>query len=189
MANITKDLVPPIVNLGPDTVVFTIGDVSWEKFTLDELRTYLEQTINFPTPPPSSGPSLVIREKVLTQGDLSAWVRYANVGGGAPTLASASAGNYTLTIPANTTLLGVTITGDDRTAQAGGDMVFAINNTANNQTLFFNVQLISNANNQLRNDLDVLGIVITQNGSAGTTSLNLTSMNGFGRDGFKIIVR
>jgi len=103
--------------------------------------------------------------------------------GTAPTLGSASAGVFTLTIPSGCVASGFDWSGNNASANGSGDMQLTIV-SADANNLFYVPAIINKGNNQIAN-LASLGISIEQsNGTAGTVVATTTSISGFGSSGF-----
>ena len=128
-----------------------------------------------------------VSETNLLQGTLSLHVVYA--GSSAPTIASPSTGEYTLTIPSGTKVQKVDVIGDNGDVDGSGTLTLNVDNSANSQDKYWTSQIIKVDGNQLIADLSTFGITITQVQVSNTNTITFPSLGSFGTDGYKILLR
>jgi len=104
-----------------------------------------------------------------------------------PTLTESSTGVYDLTEAASVLIRGFDWEGNNGDTDGSGDLTLNIV-SADGAERWMNIQVINLGNNQIA-DLPTLGVNIEQTFSAGTTTIVMTGMSGFGASGFRILAR
>jgi hypothetical protein len=134
----------------------------------------------------SVGGGVSVSTETLTSGNFSADV--TRLGGSATTLATPSAGTFTLDIKAGSDFQRASIFGDNTTLNPSNEIVIRIDNSANAADRRVMVQLYD-ANNDALVDQQLTGTVHTSSVSGNVTTITIPGLNGFGASGYRIEIR
>jgi hypothetical protein len=116
-------------------------------------------------------------------------IKAVRLGGTAVTFGGSAATGFTLDIPADTeiTQLDVTATNDTGT-NASGELVLAVDNSANSYDRLFMYEIYDLTNDQ-KVDQHLTGLVMTQAVAANVTTLTIPNVQGGFPNGYRLILR
>lgn len=125
-----------------------------------------------------------ITNGTLTSGNLT--ITYSLFGSGAITLTNPSVGTYKITVPGNTEIKNLTITGNSTVLNGFGELTFKYE--SNNFPYYFNVQMYDISTGSFI-DQHALGTNHLQTAVSTETTLFFPGMSLFGTTGFRIVLR
>jgi hypothetical protein len=122
----------------------------------------------------------------LTIGSVTAKGEY--IGANAPTVTTGAAGVYAVTIPANTRLISLTISGDNTTLNGANEFVVQMDNSANGlQRSYSCAQYVVSTGASV--NPTAIGTNQTETfPSANVSQYLFPGMNGYGATGFRIVI-
>lgn len=125
-----------------------------------------------------------ITNGTLTSGNFT--ITYSLFGSGAITLTNPSVGTYKITVPGNTEIKNLTITGNSTVLNGFGELTFKYE--SNNFPYYFNVQMYDISTGSFI-DQHALGTNHLQTAVSTETTLFFPGMSLFGTTGFRIVLR
>lgn len=122
----------------------------------------------------------------LTSGTVTA--RVLRNGGTATTISNPAAGEYDLDIKVGAFFRGADVFGNNTTLNGSSEFIVRIDNGANSQTVWPNIQ-VYDVNTGALVDMFASSINPTLSIALGVTTITFPGMNLFGATGFQIIIR
>ncbi|MEL6141241.1 MAG: hypothetical protein AAFU67_06455 [Bacteroidota bacterium] len=108
---------------------------------------------------------------------LAASIKAVRFGGSAITFGGSANAGYDVTIPADTEVTQLDFTGDSTTANASGELVLNIDNSANSYDRRFSIEVYDGSNNA-RLDQFATGVIPAQTISGNITTITIPNISG-----------
>lgn len=118
----------------------------------------------------------------------AASLKVVRLGGSATTFGGSAAAGYTVTLAASSEALQVDFTGNSTTSNASGELVLAIDNSANSYDRFYIVRITDLSNNS-QVDMELRGHTVTQTVAGNVTTLTIANIAGGYPSGFRALLR